>query len=145
MVSVLTKIKRIKLMTVLLMMVVSILCAGCDGLAGHYPYDKSTEWVCSDPNFTITYTHLPKNGLEEESFLEVDGKMIAVHVAFRHGSNFTIKPINTLYPAGPVHYSERLLTGLWKYRDGNLILTIQEDFVFDNQYEEFVFCPGDGD
>ena len=145
MVSVLTKIKRIKLMAVLLMMVVSILCAGCDLRAGHYPYDKSTEWVCSDPNFTITYTHLPKNGLEEESFLEVDGEMIAVDVLFGHGSKFVILPKNPLRPEIYVHYSERLLTGLWKYRDGNLIITIQEDFVFDNQYEEFVFCPGDAD
>ena len=138
MVSVSTKSKRMKLLPVLLVMVVSMLCMGCDLLAGRYPYDRGTEWVCSDPNFTISYIYNPNGTFTQEAFLEADGEMIAVEECFQ---SIYFK----VYPRSSNHYSDRFFTGEWKYRGGNLVLKIDEDFVFDNQYEEFVFCPVNAD
>ena len=138
MASVLTKMKRTKRLFFLLTVVVSILCIGCDSLAGHYPHDTGTEWICSDPNCTLSYTYQPNGTFTQEEFLEVDGEMIAVDVLFQ-STNFCIQPESSL------DFSDRFLTGTWKYQGGNLIFKIDEDFVFDNQYEVFVFFPANTD
>lgn len=138
MVSVSTKMKRTRLLFVLLIVVVSILCMGCDPYYGHYPHNKGLEWVCSNPNFTLSFTYNPNGTFTQEAFLEADGEMIAVEVCF-YSIYFEVNPRSSN------HYSDRFFTGEWKYRGGNLVLKIDEDFVFDNQYEEFVFSPVNAD
>ena len=132
MVSVSTKSKRMKLLLVLLVMVVSMLCMGCDLLAGRYPCDRGTEWVCSDPSFTLSYIYNPNGTLAEESLLEIDGELIAVEVYF-YSIYFKVVPRSS------EDHSHCLFSGTWKYRGGNLVLKIDEDIIFDHQYKEFVF------
>ena len=138
MVSVSTKTKRMKLLPVLLIMVVSMLCMGCDPYYDRYPYRTGLEWVCSDPNFTISYIYKPNGTFTQEAFLEADGEMMAVEVCFQ-------SIIFEVYPRNSNHFSDRFFTGEWKYRGGNLVLKIDEDFIFDHQYKEFVFSPVNAD
>ena len=36
-----------------------------------------------------------------------------------------------------------LLSGSWEYEDDNLVLYIEEDFIFDNTIDKLVFVPQD--
>ena len=127
-----TKSERKRLLIALLIVGISILCLGCDPYYDDYPYCTESEWICSNPVFTLSYTFDSNGGLKHEEFLGLNGETIAVDVLFHAGSYFAMPENSNLH-------SERLFSGRWKYRDGDLVLTIKEDFIFHNQYEELVF------
>ena len=124
-----------KIMLVVLCMLAVIFLFGCDGKYGKYPYDKATQWECSDPEFSIEWAS-NEYGLitGNSSIINWKAKETLVYVEF-YSSFFEV------LPSGSNHHDYRLLTGTWKYRNGDLILIIKEDFIFDNQYEELVFSP----
>lgn len=111
-----------------------ILFTACDPKAGKYPYSEDSEWICTDPYFVLSYSRISQGGFVEIEYLEWEDTTIAVDVKYQ-SSGFWV------YPKGSNVYDERLLSGTWKYRKGNLVFFIDEDFVFNNQFSELVFTP----
>ena len=99
-----------------------------------YPWEKGARWVCEEPHFTLSYSRNSHNMLVSEEVLVWDGKEIPVFIGMQQHSY-------DVYPQSSNRYDDRLLSGTWKFRDGNLVLCIEEDFIFDNQYRELIFHP----
>lgn len=107
---------------------------GCNRKSDRYPYDLASKWICNELPFTLYYS-LDDNGmLLQSEMLEWNGQSLAVDLAFS---------LNTycVYPESSHHHDDRLFSGTWKYRDGNLVLTLTEDFIFDQKYAELTFLP----
>lgn len=98
------------------------------------PYNKSNEWLCETPYFSLLYTRDSQGILVQTEALVLDGELIAVDLLFGRG-------IYCVYPEGSNHYEDRLFSGSWEYRAGNLVLTIEEDFAFDGEYDRIVLSP----
>lgn len=128
-------IHNTKTKLVLLCLAAIVLLYGCDGKYGKYPYDRALHWNCSDPEFSIEW-FTTESGLITKcaAVINWNSKEKPVYVDFY--SNFF-----SVLPTTSDHYDHRLLTGTWKYRGEDLVLIIEEDFLFYNQYEELVFSP----
>lgn len=129
----LIRTNKFKLLSSLLTLL--ILLCGCDGQFGNYPYDKALYWRCSNPEFSIEW-FTNEYGLvaENKSVINLDNRELTVYIDF-HSIFFDVLPY------GSYHYDDRLLTGKWKYRNGDLVLIVKEDFIFNNEYTELVFSP----
>lgn len=46
-----------------------------------------------------------------------------------------------VYPADSNYHDDRLFSGRWRYRKGDLVLIVEEDFVFGGEYSEIVLSP----
>ena len=126
-------LKRVRCITLLTCLFV-FLC-GCDGRAGQYPYDLSASWMCNEPHFVLQYYADEEKSFElEKGLIELPEVAIEVDISFGMG-DFWVLPIDSKA------YEDRLLSGTWSYRRGDLILKIQEDFLFDHQYSELVLSP----
>lgn len=101
-----------------------------------YPWERGSHWVCEDPDFTLSYSVNSLGSMVSEEILIWEGREIRVDLAMGQG-------YYAVFPKYSNHYDDRLLTGTWKFKRGNLVLRIEEDFIFDNQYKELVFHPQD--
>lgn len=99
-----------------------------------YPWERESQWVCADPHFTVSYLKHSQGSLISEEILIWEDKEIRVDL--RIGVSYF-----TVFPEYSNVHDDRLLSGTWKYRKGNLVLRIEEDFIFDNQYKELVLSP----
>ena len=100
----------------------------------NYPFLVASIWQCKEPHFSIVYGSAENGMLTSSEELEWNNKTMPVEVCF-------LMSEYDVYPVGSCTYKERLFSGTWKYRNGDLILIIEEDFIFDNQYTELVFSP----
>ena len=118
----------------LLAMIALCICwfCACDTIHGKYPFQVATKWVCDNPYFLLSYPENKKDN--EHGELQLGTEIITVDITFGLGDY-------CVYPVHSVHYDDRLLTGLWDYRNGNLVLSIDEDYLFENQYSELIFAP----
>lgn len=121
-----------RLMSFFAVLILCVAMCSCDGKAGRYPHDLGTEWICNDPYFSLKYTEDANGILVQTEQLEWEGETIAVDVGF-------ISTTYCVYPEHSNHYEDRLFSGTWSYRNKVLILSIDEDFIFDNQYSELIF------
>ena len=121
----------VKVMCIIL--IILALC-GCDRYAGKYPYEKADHWICEEPYIEIKYTRSGNGTFIEESILEWNGEIIKVDIDFGYG-NFVVQP------DGNYSYEARLFDGICKFRNGNVILVIEDDFIFNNQFAELVLIP----
>ena len=128
---------RIKLRQRMYVCFVFVVCAflfGCDATAGAYPYSEPSEWISRDPSFILTYTRDSTGYLVSEETLIWNEEEIAVDIGY-NADFFCVQP------EGSVVFAERLFSGTWYYRNGNLVLSVEEDFIFNNQYAEIVLSP----
>ena len=109
-------------------------CAG----SRNYPYHVAPMWQCDDPYFLLVYTREENGALTCHEALEWNNETNVVDVGF-------LMREYDVYPAETSAYADRLFSGTWKYRKGNLVLMIEEDFLFDYQYSELVFSPVSAD
>ena len=119
---------------ILLILILAVLSYGCDPLYNDYPHNKSNEWICANPLITLSYNKDENGALSQDEILIWEELSMVIDLAFR--SDYF-----TMYPANTISHDDRLLSGSWYYRNGNLILTIEEDFIFDYQFDELVFVP----
>lgn len=126
--------KRLKRIYVLGSLVVIILLCGCDAKFGNYPYDKASCWSCTEPEFTIEYSTNESGVLIDAAVVNWNNEEISVDVDFQ-SSLFWVLPANS------DNYDDRLLSGSWQYQNDDLVLFIDEDFLFEGQYSELVFSP----
>lgn len=134
MVSELTKVKYA--FYVLFFMAILAFLSGCDPYAESYPFLTESKWICEDPNFILTYTKGDNGVISSEEHLEWDEQTWEVDLDF-HASSYCVNPENS------TAYEERLFSGTWEYRNGNLVLIIEEDLFFDNKYSELIFKRAD--
>ena len=125
---------RNSLIGIIICLIIPISLCSCDMRAGQYPFQMANYWKCPSPEFSLSYWTDADNRKQEDAQLIWNGQTIDVDIMFGVG-DFCV------YPADSLAYSDRLLSGLWKYRAGDLILIIKEDFIFGNQYKELVFSP----
>lgn len=124
---------RQHIMTVCLI-IIPLLFSSCafDPMANRYPYDLSGEWVSEDPYFTLSYSWNDDGTLDWLEVVEWEGKQIKVELCMQAAMYYVL-------PFASNKYDEKLFRGTWEYRDGGLVLYIEEDFLFDNQFSEIVF------
>lgn len=113
-----------------------ILFSACDPRDGSYPFQKGSLWTSDDPYLTVLYMKSENGATEQTSTLVLDDNIIQVELYFRSS-------LYDVYPLGANVYDDRLWSGTWEYRDGNLILYIEDDFIFDGHYSEIVLSPSD--
>lgn len=126
-------LKRIRII-ILFVLILPVFLTSCDPKYGHYPSQLASKWVCTAPEFTIEYSRNASGVLEDSAILRWNEESIPVDLAFDSVSFW-------LLPESSEDYDDRLLFGTWEYRDENLVLVIEEDFIFENQFSELVFSP----
>lgn len=131
-----TKIKRFLYLPMIIG--VLLLLVGCDPYADSYPSLSESEWECFDPYFILIYTEESNGTFSAVEYLEWDGKRIEVDLRF-HANSYSVDPEKS------TDHDDRLFTGTWEYRNGDLVLIIEEDFIFNNTYNELVFSRVDID
>ena len=98
------------------------------------PYRISSTWISTDPSFMIHYSQDEKRIIKQSEQLIWNEVEQEVDVCFS-------KNTYCVYPEDNNHYSDRLFCGTWKYRGNNLILMIDEDYLFEGKYKEIIFKP----
>ena len=122
-----------QVLLVMILLSFAILCVGCSE-----PYNVADAWLCPDPSFSLIYSkddlwhYLQSSKKTVVMYGMVNDELMQVDVLFSRAT-FCI------YPEGSHSYSDRLLTGTWKYRNNTLVLSIEDDYLFDNKYSELVF------
>ena len=87
-----------------------------------------------DPSFLMRYSTDEDGVLIQSEQMVLNGITYYVDVCFSRNTY-------CVYPEGETKYSERLFSGTWEYRNNNLILVIEEDFIFEGKYNEILFVP----
>ena len=100
----------------------------------NYPFLISSRWECNDIPFVLTYVEDSNGSFTSYAELTWNNRVIPVDIGF-------LMREYDVYPVKSSSYKDRLFGGTWKYRKGDLILIIEEDFFFDNQYSELTFSP----
>ena len=131
-----SKKRRNAFICTLLIITSIVLFAGCDPQYGNYPSSKAPIWTCSDPVFRIVYTK-EKNGMtSSNAILEWEGTLIEVSIYFQ-------SCLYDVFPKNSSAYEDRLFGGTWEYRGENLILKIEDDYVFGQRYSKLILSPSD--
>ena len=127
-----------KKVAAIILLVMFLLC-GCDPRSGQYPHQKAERWVSEDPMISLEYTHNEDGTWTFCEELYWNDELIAIEVAMQ-SDYFCVYPIDSTNP-DVIHHEDRLFSGTWRYRQGNLILMIEEDYIFDGQYSQIVITP----
>jgi len=116
----------------LLLLAISVLVMGCD----YYyepPYEKGSRWACEEPQVMLSYTKDAEGNLLQEEILVWNEQTMEIDVVFQSSQYVA-------YPENAAHYDHRLFSGSWTYKNGSLILVVEEDFLFHNQFDHLVFA-----
>ena len=126
--------KNLKRLFMMLCCIISsvFLLSGCDAYYNTYPFDEECEWACQDPSIVLSYTYDAEGKRSGKEVLTWNNSTIELQIGFRASSY-------DAYPKGNTGYASRLFSGSWRYEKDYLILTIEEDYIFDDQYNELVF------
>ena len=128
--------KRIGAYLILLFVLFSVFLSGCDPYAETYPFLDASAWVCRDPYITLIYTEDSKGRISAEEHLTWHDMQLDIDLHFQ-ANTYCVSPESS------TDHDKRLFTGTWEYRNGDLILKIEEDFVFDYVYSELIFMKTD--
>ena len=99
-----------------------------------HPSEIAENWGCQYPNLCLNYVKSDNNEWVFSEALVWDDETIDISIGFGKG-------VYCVYPADSSSYIDRLFCGTWKYKRGNLVLKIEEDFIFNNQYSEIILFP----
>lgn len=115
-------------------------CTGCDTyeMFDAYPWDRADHWYCEAIDFELCFVD-SKTGQSttQPGTLQWNGNVYTVSVSF-HASYFSIDIDNC---DNAIEMNEHLLSGDWRYCDGNLVFEIAEDNIFSGAFAELVFTP----
>lgn len=119
---------------ILFLLISTFLFSACDPRAGRYPFHKAEYWISEDPQISLCYT---KN---------TDGTWYPDHTLIWENEEKEISigmqaDYYCVYPADSNHHDDRLFSGNWRYRGKDLVLTIEEDFIFDGTYSKIILRP----
>ena len=118
-----------------------LLClAGCDTyeMFNYYPEYRSTVWYCEEIDFEIEFIPNEYGNLAPQaSPLEWNGTTYEVKAGFFAGYFDIYLNKNGEATTEDSH----LLSGRWQYENGNVVVEITKDSIFNNTFEELVFKP----
>lgn len=102
-----------------------------------YPWYRAERWYCEEIDMTILYKYNADGNYigSEYSHLEVDGK------TYKVGIGFQASAIGFYVDEDGDDVWEGILDGSWAYQQGNMVVQIREESIFDGQYTELVFVP----
>ena len=128
--------KRINRNLIVIALLLGLLALWCNNASQsrNYPFYVASRWQCNDPNFTLSYENENNDLFTSYEVLEWENELIKVNICFLMWEY-------EVFPVGSSDYSNRLFSGTWKYRNGDFVLTVEEDFIFNNKYHELVFSP----
>lgn len=116
-----------------------ITLGGCDGfgMLHRYPWYKFETWYCSEIRMRIEFVVDEKGDLSEApvGYIEYEDYTQSCLLSFQ-GSTIWF----CLEPDGQ-NVSEPLLVGSWKIQKDNLVITIDDDQLFEGRYSELLFAP----
>lgn len=118
-------------------LICTILFSGCDPRSGKYPHQRSEQWCSEEPQISLNYSKREDGTWEFNETLLYNGSLKEINLAM-HSSYYCV------YPADSNHHGDRLFSGSWKYRSGNLVLIVEEDFIFDGKYSKIILKPIEG-
>lgn len=119
-----------------LLLCVMIFVSGCTPPWIKFPYNLCNTWVCENPRFSIVYSRDEAGRGFCDASLEWKNEVIAVEALYST-SQFVVKTKDD------PELAVELLSGSWGYEDGNLVLYIEEDCIFDGAFDKLVFVPQD--
>lgn len=117
-----------------------LILAGCDTyeMFNYYPDDISTVWYCEEIDLEIRYAPNEYGHLAPQvSPLEWKGTTHMVTFGFNPVCFWLFLDTEEETDMG----SAPVLSGTWHYEDGNLVVEITEDKIFDDTFEKLVFKP----
>lgn len=115
-------------------LIFSVLFSGCDPRSGKYPFQQGEQWYSEEPQICLNYSKQEDGTWEMHETLLYNGSLKEINLAM-HSSDYCV------YPADSNHHDDRLFSGTWKYRNGNLVLIVEEDFAFDGKYSKIILKP----
>ena len=125
-------------MVCVFILISTLLFSGCDPRSGKYPHQRSEQWCSEEPQMSLNYFQQEDGTWEFNETLLYNGNFQEINLAM-HSSYYCV------YPANSNHHDERLFSGSWKYKNGNLVLIIEEDFLFGGKYSSIILTPQEGD
>ena len=131
-----------KIYIVLLLIFLPHICFGClfDGYdtRNEYPHYKSESWYCKEIDFRINYQYQEDGRMNVTSYpLIKEGETLYIYVTFTMDNWYFDLDNNDNH----ISSDEQLLSGTWSYQDGNLILNISKDSLFQGTYTNLIFVP----
>ena len=115
--------------------------AGCDtyAMVSKYPFDRADKWVCEETDFTIEFTNDEDNLTSgQKSVLRWNNEEFNVLALF-HVGYFRVDIDENLIPS---QFPDRkMLTGTWEYINGNMVLFITEDYLYNGEFRTLAFVP----
>ena len=131
-----------KCYTILIFIFLIQMCTGCffDGydMTVKYPHYKSESWYCKEIDCRIDYQYYEDGRMKVKSYpLTRNGETLHVYVTFTI-DNWYFDLDND---DNHISLDEQLLSGTWSYQNGNLVLSIGKDSIFDDQYTNLIFIP----
>ena len=126
--------KKIKIyMLIILALFFLVALSSC--IPSHF-FERTGRWVCSEPYFVLESRYVDGRLLEHHEYLEIDGRVQQVLVVSQ-SSLFEVFPDSGT--SDGLHSSDLLLSGRWRYRGKQLVVSIKKDCVFNGAYQELVF------
>ena len=120
-----------------LLLLYAVLFSGCDPRSGKYPFQKCEQWYSEEPQISLNYSKREDGTWKMYETLLYDGEVKEIELAM-HSYDFWVYPA----PSGHViNHDDLLFSGSWKYRNGNLVLIVEEDFIFDGKYSKIILKP----
>ena len=119
---------------IVLVIVSMLLLCGCDPRSGRYPFQKAENWHSDDPQISLCYAKDSSGNWSFHHTLIWENEEQEISIGMQ-ASYYCV------YPANSSHHDDRLFSGSWKYRNGNLVLIVEEDFVFDGKYSKIILKP----
>lgn len=119
---------------ILLLLISMFLFSSCDPRSGRYPFQKAEYWYSEDPQISLHYARDSDGYWHDSEMLIFEDEEIEISVAM-HVDYYCV------YPADSSHYDDRLFSGRWGYRGKNLVLKIEEDFLFNGAYSKIILQP----
>ena len=123
---------------ILLLVLVCIMCClcGCDMYVDRRPPDYiNTKWVCNDPDiwFEVDDEH---NILGE---IKINGEVKPITAFFNMGCEVDFYPSTMLDENAVIDRKEIIIKGNCSFRKYKLIVKVNYDTLFNNQYEKLIF------
>lgn len=112
----------------------TLLFSGCNPRSGKYPFERGSQWYSEKPQMSLNYSQREDGTWDIYETLFYDGEVKEILLDM-HSSAFWV------YPADSNYHDDRLFSGRWRYRKGDLVLIVEEDFVFGGEYSEIVLSP----
>lgn len=120
--------------------IIACMLCGCYGLNNsgkQYPWTRAECWYCKEIVMTIRFSVDESGDITEAPYsqLAIGGMICEVGIGFQGNG------IGFLLDLDGDGIAERILDGTWSYRGENMVIQVNEESIFSEQYKELIFMP----